>query len=439
MPLPAHAWTLTHNGLSFFTLSSVTLSLPSLSIFMPSSHAQWLMLLALLLSAGVVALAFLLHERPSKLPGARLMGLIGDFVLSKDPEQRVLGQRHLVGTANCLAGIVALNYGVSLGVVDPVACRWLSVSGCLVILGFYVLLRTNLNRRFRDPAMAEVQMLFTVMFLAWGYAIGGPGRPIALILMFVILMFGMFTSTSRQLVRTCIVATLAFGVVMWRTAEQDRHLSYGPQLQLVYFCVLLVVLISICLLVAQLASLRQRTHSQQRELREALDRIQKLATRDELTGLFNRRHMLELLNSEKHRSIRTGRGFCLAMIDVDHFKRVNDQHGHATGDQVLAAVAQTISSGLRETDVVARWGGEEFLVMFTDTDSAAAEMVLSRIQFRLLTLVVCPEAPQLRVRFSAGITTYLKDELLTRTIDRADRALYEAKAAGRNRVHLAAA
>jgi len=199
------------------------------------------------------------------------------------------------------------------------------------------------------------------------------------------------------------------------------------------------VLISICLLVTQLATLRNRTHSQQQALRAALDRIQKLATRDELTGLFNRRHMLELLNSEKHRSIRAGRAFCLAMIDVDHFKRVNDQYGHAIGDQVLAAVAQTISSGLRETDVVARWGGEEFLVMFTDTDSATAEKVLLRIQFKLLTLAVCPEAAQLRVRFSAGIASYEKDELLTRTIDRADRALYVAKAAGRNRVHLAAA
>jgi len=424
---------------ALFPLSSVSLSLPPFSMFMPTSSAQWLMLLALLLSAGVVALAFLLQDRPSKLPGARLMGSFGDIVLSKDTDQRVLGQRFLVGAANCLAGIVALNYGVSLGLVDPVGCRWLSLSGCLVILGFYVLLRTRLNRRLRDPAMAEAQMLFTVMFLAWGYAIGGLGRPIALILMFVILMFGMFTGTSRQLVRTSIVATLLFGAVMWRAAEQDRHLSYGPQLQLVYFCVLLVVLISICLLVTQLATLRNRTHSQQQALRAALDRIQKLATRDELTGLFNRRHMLELLNSEKHRSIRAGRAFCLAMIDVDHFKRVNDQYGHAIGDQVLAAVAQTISSGLRETDVVARWGGEEFLVMFTDTDSATAEKVLLRIQFKLLTLAVCPEAAQLRVRFSAGIASYEKDELLTRTIDRADRALYVAKAAGRNRVHLAAA
>ena len=163
----------------------------------------------------------------------------------------------------------------------------------------------------------------------------------------------------------------------------------------------------------------------------AAQALQWRSRHDELTGLFNRRHMLERLNNEKHRSIRSGRGFCLAMIDIDHFKRVNDQYGHGTGDQVLGSVASTISAGLRETDVVARWGGEEFLVMFTDTDLLTAERVLVRIQQALAQTTVAEQAPQLRVTFSAGVTNYRADEMLTRTIDRADRALYAAKAAGR--------
>jgi len=94
-------------------------------------------------------------------------------------------------------------------------------------------------------------------------------------------------------------------------------------------------------------------------------------------------------------------------------------------------VASTIAAGLRETDVVARWGGEEFLVMFTDTDVETAERVLSRIQLALQHTTVSEAASMLRVTFSAGVTGYQPDEVLTRTIDRADRALYRAKAAGR--------
>jgi diguanylate cyclase (GGDEF)-like protein len=197
---------------------------------------------------------------------------------------------------------------------------------------------------------------------------------------------------------------------------------------------MLVMLVSICLMVNFLTQLRAKSSRRKTELAEALARIQDLAMRDELTGLFNRRHMLELLNNEKHRSIRAERSFCIALIDVDHFKAVNDTHGHGVGDEVLSSVAEVISGGLRETDVVARWGGEEFLIMFTDTDDVGAELVLSRMQTMLAASSVSRQVAGLQVTFSAGLTRYDPEEMLTRTIDRADRALYMAKAAGRNRV-----
>lgn len=358
---------------------------------------------------------------------------MGNVVLSPEPEQRTLGVRHMVGTANCLGGIAALNYGVSVGVVDAQACRWLSLSALAVIGVFYTLLRSGLNKRLRDPSMASAQMTATVGFLAWGYFVGGPGRPIALMLLFVIMMFGMFTGTTRQLARASVIATLSFGAIMWQVAQAQRHVPHGPELQAVYFCVLLLVLGCMCALGWQLTQLRNQAARHQHALSEALKRIKELATRDVLTGLYNRRHMLELLNIEKHRSNRSGRHFCLALIDVDHFKVVNDQHGHGVGDEVLARLAATISEGLRETDAVARWGGEEFLILFTDTDSDAADKVLTRIHQALSQTVVSPTVPGLRISFSVGLTDYAQDELLTRTIDRADRALYAAKAGGRNR------
>ncbi|MFT3856303.1 MAG: diguanylate cyclase [Aquabacterium sp.] len=398
------------------------------------STLQYLIVLVLLGALLVASLASLLqceHKWVLRWPA---LGHVSNLLLSSDATQRTYILRHLVGLANCLAGLAALNYGVSRGVVDAEQCRWLTATALGVMAIFYALIRSGVNRHFADPSMVSSQIMCANIFLAWGYYLGGPCRPIALMLLSVIQMFCIFTSSPRVLIKSGIVAALAFGVAMSRIAVNEKHVINGPEIQMVYFGVLVITLISTYLLVQQLTRMRNTSAQRKLELSEALSRIQVLATRDDLTGLYNRRHMLEQLNIERHRSNRTGRPFCIALIDIDHFKVVNDTYGHGVGDEVLGHVASAISVGLRETDVVARWGGEEFLVMFTDTDCETAEMVLGRILRALSCSVVSGAQPDLRVTFSAGVTAFESDELLTRTVDRADRALYRAKAAGRNRV-----
>lgn len=400
------------------------------------SVTQLLFVLAFMLILMVATLSVLVQRRARDLRDWPFIGPLSDWVLSDDPKQSVLLLRYLVGAANAIAGVAALNYGVAQGEVDPVGCGWLTASALIVSLTFYAVIRSGLNKRFQDPSLSWPQILIAEAYLAWGYVLGGPGGPVALLILFVFLMFSMFVSTSRVLIRASVTAVLLFGPAMLHVAHTMRASApYTARIQLVYFFVMLFMLASVCLMVSQLNRIRGKSHRRKKELAEALVRIQNLATRDELTGLFNRRHMLEVLNTEKQRCIRTERRFCLAMIDVDHFKAVNDTHGHVVGDQVLAAVATVIAGGLRETDVVSRWGGEEFLIMFTDTDCPTAELVLTRIQMMLSATTVSQISPDLHVTFSAGLTHYEPEELLTRTIDRADRALYQAKAAGRNRVN----
>lgn len=382
----------------------------------------------------VGGLAGLTQRRSRRLTSWHWLDRLSDIVLSKDPRQTVLLLRYLVGAANSVAGVAALNFGVSTGVLEPESVSWLTAAAIFCAIGFYAAMRMGLNRRLADPSMATPQIICAVLFLAWGYTLGGPGSPIALLLLFVFLMFSIFTSTTRTLIQACVVAAVAFGIAMTRVAVSTPQVPYIAKLQLVYFSVLLFMLVSVCVLVSQFNRMRDKSTRRKQELSEALARIQDLATRDELTGLFNRRHMLELLNNEKHRCIRSDRRFCIALIDVDRFKSVNDTHGHGVGDEVLASVASVITGGLRETDVVARWGGEEFLIMFTDTDCPTAELVLSRIQMMLSATMVSQAVPSLHVTFSAGLTHYDAEEMLTRTIDRADRGLYMAKAGGRNRV-----
>jgi diguanylate cyclase (GGDEF)-like protein len=184
----------------------------------------------------------------------------------------------------------------------------------------------------------------------------------------------------------------------------------------------------------QLAEWRNRLRQQRRELEAALAKVQELATRDGLTGLYNRRHMQELLDASVDRLERYGERFSVALIDLDHFKRINDTHGHRVGDEVLISFSRIASAVLRETDVLARWGGEEFIMLFPSSSSPQAMAPLWRLQSQLRQAVVSSSRPELRVTFSAGVAIHVANASLGQTLERADTALYEAKRLGRDRV-----
>ncbi|MDR3437720.1 diguanylate cyclase [Telmatospirillum sp.] len=175
---------------------------------------------------------------------------------------------------------------------------------------------------------------------------------------------------------------------------------------------------------------------QTQDLIEANRRLEELASRDSLTEIYNRRCFLELAERELERTRRLERSLSLLMIDVDHFKRVNDTQGHASGDQVLCAIVATIKAALRTSDLFARLGGEELVVLMPETDGAAAMVVAERLR----SAVAVQEHPMsaggaLTVTISVGLATLSgPSETLATLLDRADRALYAAKRAGRNRV-----
>lgn len=172
---------------------------------------------------------------------------------------------------------------------------------------------------------------------------------------------------------------------------------------------------------------------------EATAELQRIATTDSLTGLWNRRHLLERLEAETGRSRRNGRPLCLAILDVDHFKRVNDLHGHPAGDEVLRTLARRIKDAVRLSDVVGRMGGEEFAILMPETDRAQARLVCERLgRMVARTPVRLPSGAELIVTLSTGIALMAGEEESDRLISRADSALYDAKAGGRNRVKLAA-
>lgn len=184
--------------------------------------------------------------------------------------------------------------------------------------------------------------------------------------------------------------------------------------------------------------LEVRVDDRTRELTAAYSRMEELALRDGLTGLLNRRALHERARADLARARRRHSAFALAMIDVDHFKAINDTYGHATGDRVLSHVARLLADGVRVSDDVGRWGGEEFLVLLGDAEPLEAAAAADRLRERIEGAVCEVDGHPHRVTVSIGVATMDGARIETASLDAlistADAALYRAKAAGRNRV-----
>ena len=163
--------------------------------------------------------------------------------------------------------------------------------------------------------------------------------------------------------------------------------------------------------------------------------LEELATTDVLTGALNRRRFLELAEQELARAARYQHPLCLAMLDLDHFKSINDRFGHAAGDEALRAVADVVRAGLRTVDLLGRYGGEELMVALPETHRDAASIALERIRAEVARIRLSP--PEAAVRVSGGLVEMQAGETLEAGLRRADAALYEAKRAGRNRLVVA--
>jgi len=169
-------------------------------------------------------------------------------------------------------------------------------------------------------------------------------------------------------------------------------------------------------------------------VKELQDQLKEMAIRDELTGLHNRRYFDQAMESEVARANRYERDLCCLMIDVDHFKRVNDTHGHDVGDAVLATIAQLLKRDMRATDVVARYGGEEFVVLLPETELSGAAICAERLldTVRTHTFEEVEDLGQITVSVGAASLDLEGDETGEKLVDHADAALYAAKHAGRD-------
>ncbi|SDG71721.1 GGDEF domain-containing protein [Propionivibrio dicarboxylicus] len=187
--------------------------------------------------------------------------------------------------------------------------------------------------------------------------------------------------------------------------------------------------------------LRKSLQAQSRQIEEANQKLnaaneslQVLARQDALTGVANRRHLVEELERNFQTFHRYANQFSLILLDIDHFKRINDVYGHHTGDLVLKATTARILAGLREIDRMGRWGGEEFLCILPNTGLEEALACAERLRRDLASAALVDSLPALSVTASFGVATCSQDDSIDTLMGRADKALYEAKEKGRNRI-----
>lgn len=354
-----------------------------------------------------------------------------NLLLSTNKLQRLRIRRSLLASLVFLIASSCVFFLSWMGKISTINALILSSGMLLTCLIFYVALRSGLNLRFKDPALSMPQIIVAMTWISIAYATTGIIHSSTLMLFPLVMVFGIFITNNRDIKIASIYGIVAISLTMLYKTFTEPYV-YLWDIELITLLLFIPMMITIANLSHQFTSMKNRLKIQKEDLEQAVIHIQKIAAYDDLTGLINRRRMTEVLAEHSRNHSRQTKGFAIAMIDLDYFKRINDNYGHAMGDTVLAIFGESARKVLREIDVLSRWGGEEFLLLMPKTNEGHPNTGIERLRAYLACIEVSPQFPELRIQFSVGFTCHQVGESIYDTIKRADAALYKAKANGRN-------
>ncbi|MFC5473175.1 GGDEF domain-containing protein [Paraherbaspirillum soli] len=299
---------------------------------------------------------------------------------------------------------------------------------------FYLLVKSGLNRRFKDPSMTFWQLVTAVLQQA-GFVILAPQVGyLFLINLFLVYTCGALGLSTFLYVISWLVGSLAL-LLAFGLAGTHLSLPVATYFSQLLVCATFILTLGRSIyLTNMLSRIRRRITVKNHELLLAMQRARALATRDELTNIENRRSLMGILAIEQKRFQRGGTPFCIAILDLDGFKSVNDNFGHSAGDQVLKTFVEIVRNEMRLSDHFARYGGDEFVLVLTDTTVEEGVTALDRICAGTEMFDWSKFGKGIVLTTSIGITDFRAGESVKEAFQRADMALYAAKAAGRNRV-----
>jgi diguanylate cyclase (GGDEF)-like protein len=350
-----------------------------------------------------------------------------------DPRQSVRLRRFLLASATYAVCLPLLALASAFGLIARGPAIVIAALMIAINLGFYLVIRTGLNRGFADPSLTRPQVLAAIAVLMFAVYSFDQGRAMVLNLALVVLTFGVFRFTTREFVRTALWILLSYALVinllMWLKPATVN--VYHEWFQWAGLACLLPLF---AMIGGRISRLRERLRTSNEELRSALGAVRKMATHDHLTDLPNRVLFNEELQRALARAERHARPVTLFFMDLDRFKNINDTLGHQFGDRVLQEAAKRLSSCVREGDIIARLGGDEFVLLVEELGDPAA---LTEIARKLLASVAdlgTIDGQDLNVSLSIGICAYPTDGRDAKALlAGADIAMYRAKEQGRNR------
>lgn len=335
-------------------------------------------------------------------------------------------------------GLISLLYAVSLyvfyqqGFLSAATYVNAIAAVLMIVFVFYLIFQKGWNQRFEDPTLILPQLLASLLLmLAVAYL--ERSTQIALV-PFILIAFslGIFRLTTASLTLLSAACLGVYLVLIFVRAHGEGYAA-GFRTDLVQWSVLALTLPGMIILGKQIQNLRQML----RRTRSELEHFEEKAARDELTGLYNRRQLQTELQLARLCADRHGVPFSLCLIDIDRFKEINDSFGHLAGDTILREFARLASESIRDSDVLGRYGGDEFMQILPDTDVKGAVMHAERLRIHAHFLDFERILGQKNMSLSIGVAQYRPGEMITDLISRADAALYQAKELGRNRVEWA--
>jgi diguanylate cyclase (GGDEF)-like protein len=347
----------------------------------------------------------------------------------RELRQGVRFRRFAFASVFSILFLLVLTVFYTQGKIDLATLTHAAVFVFAFILAFFIFFRTGLNLRSSDPSLTGWQFLAAVGTMLYVVYHAPETRLVFNAFFFVALMFGMLRRDSRKI---AVLGTLS--LVLFALLAGIRYAASGDDEMLrldgLQCLVMAVTFPWILFLGGHLHRIRQGLT----EVRIKLEDIEEKARHDDLTGVYNRRALIAAMHDSKRRADDTGDPLSICVIDIDLFKRYNDEFDHLTGDRVLRTFAQSVQNGLRATDFFGRYGGEEFVQILPQTTLTRAMAHAERLRQRISSLEL-PVSPSIgRLTVSIGVAQYVPGETVEQTFVRADGALYKAKHLGRDRV-----
>lgn len=360
--------------------------------------------------------------------------------LPRDPKQALRCARVLMAAVAYLLWMVVAGYLHAVGLLRIDLESLLAYYAVIFLInaGMLLVVRGGLNLRFADPSLTFVQILVAIICAMVLMAFVVPdARGLMLLLFMSAFFFGIFKLRTHQFLLLALFAvSLYAALIFWDAQFLERR---QLQVELARLLVLAAVLLWMSFMGGYVARLRA-------ELRGAMRKIEHLAHTDDLTGTENRRSITAALRDAIEAAGSAGAMLSVCLLDIDRFKRINDEHGHLVGDEVLMGFVQRVGAELRDRDMagmgrwpgaLGRFGGEEFLVVLPGTDAEGAARAAERLRRAVSGAPFGTEAGPVRATVSGGVAQWRDGQDEVQLLRRADRALYRAKERGRDRISVA--